>query len=155
MRPRQDFIHRDRVRRQTDASVQESIDEKTRQNIRYYASQPQDVRDARVAALERERDIEQVLEMNASVLAFTGALLGTTVDKRFFLLTGVVLGFLCQHALTGWCPPVPIFRRIGMRTRSEIDQEKYALKALRGDFRRARGNNADTAPENAFAAAAL
>jgi hypothetical protein len=29
---------------------------------------------------------------------------------------------------------VPIFRRKGVRTRREIDAEKYALKALRGDF---------------------
>jgi hypothetical protein len=29
---------------------------------------------------------------------------------------------------------VPIFRRLGVRTRDEINREKYALKALRGDF---------------------
>ena len=32
------------------------------------------------------------------------------------------------------CPPVPLFRRIGIRTQSEIELERYALKALRGDF---------------------
>ena len=42
--------------------------------------------------------------------------------------------FLFQHAIQGWCPPVPIFRRLGVRTRDEINREKYALKALRGDF---------------------
>jgi len=45
-----------------------------------------------------------------------------------------VLSFLFQHAVQGWCPPVPVFRRMGVRTRKEIDREKYALKALRGDF---------------------
>jgi hypothetical protein len=39
-----------------------------------------------------------------------------------------------QHALTGWCPPVPLFRRLGARTRQEIDRELYALKVVRGDF---------------------
>jgi hypothetical protein len=29
---------------------------------------------------------------------------------------------------------VPLFRRLGFRTASEIDEERYALKALRGDF---------------------
>jgi hypothetical protein len=29
---------------------------------------------------------------------------------------------------------VPVFRRLGVRTRQEIEREKYALKALRGDF---------------------
>jgi hypothetical protein len=45
-------------------------------------------------------------------------------------LPGVVLSFLLQHALQGWCPPLPILRRMGVRTRGEIDQEKYELKAL-------------------------
>ena len=46
-----------------------------------------------------------------------------------------IMGFLFQHAVTGWCPPVPVMRRLGVRTRSEIDREKFALKALRGDFK--------------------
>jgi hypothetical protein len=29
---------------------------------------------------------------------------------------------------------VPILRRLGFRMASEIEQERYALKALRGDF---------------------
>ena len=30
---------------------------------------------------------------------------------------------------------MPVLRRFGFRTQTEIDQERYALKALRGDFR--------------------
>jgi hypothetical protein len=45
-----------------------------------------------------------------------------------------VAGFLLQHAVQGWCPPVPVFRRLGFRTQTEIDYERYALKVLRGDF---------------------
>jgi len=33
-----------------------------------------------------------------------------------------------QHGLQGWCPPLPLLRRLGIRTRGEIDREKYALK---------------------------
>ena len=51
------------------------------------------------------------------------------------LLPALVTGFLFQHAVQGWCPPVPLFRRMGVRTRPEIDREKFALKALRGDFK--------------------
>ena len=36
--------------------------------------------------------------------------------------------FLLQHALQGWCPPVPILRRQGFRTRHEIDAERQALR---------------------------
>jgi hypothetical protein len=56
-----------------------------------------------------------------------------------------VLPFLFQHAVQGWCPPVPLFRRLGVRTRKEIDAEKYALKAVRGDFDELPpANNGDT-----------
>jgi len=50
------------------------------------------------------------------------------------LLPTVVLSFLLLHAIQGWCPPVPVLRRLGIRTREEIDRERYALKALAGDF---------------------
>ena len=42
--------------------------------------------------------------------------------------------FLLQHALQGWCPPLPLLRRLGVRTQAEIERERYALKAIRGDF---------------------
>jgi hypothetical protein len=57
------------------------------------------------------------------------------VDKKWFIFPAVVAGFLLQHAVQGWCPPMPVFRRLGFRTQSEIDSERYALKTLRGDFR--------------------
>ncbi|MFO0841269.1 MAG: hypothetical protein U0797_02575 [Gemmataceae bacterium] len=86
---------------------------------------------------DREWDIERTLEANAATASLVGLTLGAAVDKKFFLFPAVVAGFLLQHALQGWCPPVPIFRRLGFRTQSEIDEERYALKALRGDFRQA------------------
>ncbi len=126
----------DRVRRHTSNRSQRQIDQANRENVRRFASEPVDMRDARIVQLERAWDMERTLELNAGALALTGALLGLTVDKKWFLLTAGVLGFLTQHAMTGWCPPVPVFRRIGVRTQGEIDQERYALKALRGDFRK-------------------
>jgi len=67
------------------------------------------------------------------------------VNKKFFAIPCVVLPFLFQHAVRGWCPPVPILRRKGVRTRREIDAEKYALKALRGDFSGIQANNGNVA----------
>ena len=69
------------------------------------------------------------------MIAFVGIVLGVTVDRKWLLLPGgIVLPFLAQHAVQGWCPPVSVFRRVGVRTRREIDAEKFALKVLRGDF---------------------
>ena len=56
------------------------------------------------------------------------------VDKRWLALPALVTAFPFQHAIQGWCPPLPIPRRPGFRTASEIEQERQALKALRGDF---------------------
>jgi hypothetical protein len=42
-----------------------------------------------------------------------------------------VLSFLLLHAIEGWCPPLPILRGLGIRTREEIARERYALA---GDF---------------------
>jgi hypothetical protein len=45
---------------------------------------------------------------------------------------------LFQHAVQGWCPPVPILRRMGFRTIYEIEQERRELLALRNVPRTAR-----------------
>ena len=63
-----------------------------------------------------------------------GVALGYAVDRRFLLLPAAVLSFFAQHALQGWCPPIPVFRRRGVRTMREIERERYSIKALRGDF---------------------
>jgi hypothetical protein len=51
-----------------------------------------------------------------------------------FLLTGAVGFFLLQHALQGWCPPLPVIRKMGVRTVEEINNERIVLKNIRGDF---------------------
>lgn len=99
-----------------------------------YAGGPAAI-DQRLAELDREWDIERTLEANAAIASLVGLTLGATVDRKWFLFPVVVAGFLLQHAVQGWCPPVPVFRRLGFRTQTEIDEERYALKALRGDFR--------------------
>lgn len=124
----------DRVRAHSAPELLEKIDREIEDRVQFYAVQSKGDISARIEALDREWDIERLLETNASALAFTGLALGVTVNKKWLFLTGGVLAFLFQHALQGWCPPVPIFRRLGIRTRSEIDREKFALKALRGDF---------------------
>ncbi len=88
----------------------------------------------RLGEIEREWDIERALETTAATLTVTGVLLGAVVDRRWLILPAVVGGFMLQHTLQGWCPPLPIFRALGFRTAREIDEERYALKAARGDF---------------------
>lgn len=47
---------------------------------------------------------------------------------------GHVPSFLLQHAIQGWCPPIEMYRRLGVRSRNEFDAERTTIKALRGDF---------------------
>lgn len=125
----------ERVPQQTAPQVNDWIRWQTEENVeRVAAAGPQAIQ-ARLQELDEEWDIERTLEANASTAVLVGSALGLTVDKRFFALPAIVAGFLLQHAVQGWCPPLPLFRRLGFRTASEIDYERYALKALRGDFR--------------------
>lgn len=125
----------ERVRQQTSPQLLVRIDEQIERNIRFYATQSESVLTQRIQQLDQEWSIERWLDTNASILALSGAVLGLTLRrKKWLLLSAVVSGFLLQHAISGWCPPVPILRRLGVRTRGEIDREKFALKALRGDF---------------------
>jgi hypothetical protein len=125
----------DRVREHTAPRVLETLDRETAERVRRLAADGPDAMRERLRALEREWDVERLLELNASALAFTGLALGATRRRRWLLLPGVVLPFLAQHAVQGWCPPLAVLRRLGVRTRREIGAEKTAIKALLGDFR--------------------
>jgi hypothetical protein len=124
----------DRVRAHTQPEILENIDRQIEENIRLYAGQPREIISRRIEQLDREWDMERVLQTNASSLALTSLLLGISFNRKWLFLTAGVLGFLFQHAVQGWCPPITFFRRRGVRTRQEIDREKYALRVLRGDF---------------------
>ena len=124
----------DRVQANTAGNVNRDIEREAARRVAQAASAPKQVITRRIGELDEEWDIERWLEVNASALAFTGTILGLLVNKKFFAIPCIVLPFLFQHAIQGWCPPVPFLRRKGVRTRREIDTEKYALKAVRGDF---------------------
>lgn len=124
---------KERVRKSTSEERNRKIDEKAISKLNKYSVKSQEEIEERLQQLESEWDIERILELNAGILGLTGLILGRR-DKRWLALSSLVSGFLVQHAVQGWCPPVPVFRALGFRTRQEIDQEKYALKALRGDF---------------------
>jgi hypothetical protein len=126
--------HTDRVRANTAAQVNRRVDEQIERNIRHYSGQTKEDIYRRIQDLDQEWDIERVLETMASSFSLTGIVLGATVDRKWFLVPTIVLSFLLVHAIQGWCPPLPILRSLGIRTREEIDRERYALKALAGDF---------------------
>lgn len=114
---------------------------------RHAAAEDAGLIEARLRALDREWDVERLLQAGASLLSLTGLVMGKWVGRRWYLLPAVVQGLLLQHALQGWCPPASLVRRLGIRTRGEIGRERYALKAVRGDFTGVRARHADAALE--------
>jgi hypothetical protein len=131
-----------RVPQHTAESVNQRIRRQTEANVaRVAAGGPQAIA-RRLAELEREWDIERMLETNASTVSLVGISLAARYGRKWLALPAAVAGFLLLHAVQGWCPPIPVLRRMGFRTSTEIDSERYALKALRGDFRGIQPGNA-------------
>ncbi len=124
---------KDRVPRHTADSVNARLSAEMEARVRLLAAHPDRITQ-RIAALEAEWDIERAIEANAATLALIGVALGFFAHPYWLVLPALVMMFLLQHALQGWCPPLPVLRRAGVRTAQEIDQERYALKAMRGDF---------------------
>lgn len=117
----------------TSEDVNRKIRQETDENVRFYAKHPEFI-PGRLEELEEEWDIERTLITNASVLSLSGIVMSLLADRRFVILPAVVTMFLLQHALQGWCPPLTLFRRKGVRTKEEILRERNLLKAVRGDY---------------------
>lgn len=122
-----------RVKDQTDPAINERIRRQTQKNLTFFQNHPEQI-DQRLDELDKEWDVERLLETGSSTLTLCGLLLGITRSRKWLLLSLTVQGFFMQHALQGWCPPLPVLRHLGFRTQDEIEQERYALKAIRGDF---------------------
>ncbi|MBA3483612.1 MAG: DUF2892 domain-containing protein [Pirellulales bacterium] len=139
----------ERVPQHTNDAMNERIRRQTEENVARYQHADGTKIEARLAELDREWDVERLLEANAATACLVGLTLGASVDRKWFFFPAVIAGFLLQHAVQGWCPPLPVFRRFGVRTASEIDYERYALKAIRGDFDHLRSQSARNPRENA------
>lgn len=125
----------ERVRSSTSRSQNQKIDQEIISNIAKYSGQGSAAIESRINELDKKWDIERTLELNAGLIGLAGAILALTVNKKWAILPAVVTTFLVQHAIQGWCPPLPLFRMMGIKSRPELDREKYALKALRNDFK--------------------
>lgn len=126
----------DEVRARSDEGINHRIDLEIAARVRDYELRTPAEITQRLRELDREWDVQRVIATFGSTLALAGFVLGLTRRRRWLILPTVALPMLVQHAVQGWCPPITLLRRLGIRTRSEIDREKYALKVLRGDFDR-------------------
>lgn len=117
----------------TPDHINQQIEQETEARINQFKREEPEAIKQRIAELDNERDTEQVLKITMAGIALTASLLTLTANKKWALLGGTASAFMLQQALLGWSPPLYLIRRKGIRTASEIDLEKQALKNLLKD----------------------
>ena len=137
-----------RVPLNTPADVNERIRMDTEKRIAFYGAHPELI-DQRLAELDREWDVERLIETEAPSMTLTGLVMGLAFSRKWLIIPLFAQSMVFLHAVQGWYPLLPLFRRMGFRTEREIAIERYALKAIRGDFRDVSGRE----PERALQAA--
>ena len=98
----------DRVRRQTDPAVLRRIDRDTDLRIMWFTKRTVAELRERLQELDHEPDIEGSLAARGPLLALANTVMGGSTTKDL----------------------LPLLRRLGVRTRSEIDRERQALRSL-------------------------
>ena len=124
------------IQTDTDITLEHAtvVEKNIQHNINGYYNNREDI-ELRLVELDNEWDTDRVLALSSSAISLTGLLLSATHNKKWLYLPVAFSGFLLSHAIAGWCPPLPLLKALGFRNRAEIDKEKFALKALRGDFK--------------------
>lgn len=91
--------------------------------------------DERLTEIEREWSAGRMTKATIGVMILTGIALVAIANPWWLALPALGGLFLLQYLFgrSSWLGTA--FHEMGFRTGSEIDQEKFALKALRGDFR--------------------
>ena len=144
----------DAVRTHTPDGVNRRIDERVEKCVQHMAEQERSAISGYLEKLEHEWDLNRVVTVAASAVTVLGLVLGARQGRGWRVLSGVAAGLLLQHGVLGFGPLAELVRAVGVRTRREIDLEKFALKALRGDFERIPHDGGPLARANAALVAA-
>jgi hypothetical protein len=87
----------------------------------------------RLRDLDDEWDLDRCFFLGAGLIVATIGVVQVARTRRPTPLLAAG-PFLMLRALSGWAPPLSILRLLGVRSRQEIESERTALRALRGDF---------------------
>lgn len=123
----------DRVRAMTADHVNARIEREMEGQVRQATGQGREAVQRRIVELEREWNIDQALMTNLAVLGLAGILAGALHSRKWLSAPAIQLAFLFMHASVGWCPPTPLFRRLGFRTQKEIEAERTILRETVGE----------------------
>ena len=123
----------DRVRVRTPEGLNAQIDHCTASRVSDYATRSGLEIESYMAKLDRAWALDRALVAISSGLAMAAIALGSR-RRSWLILAGLTSASLLRFALDGGGLGAAMLRRLGFRTRREIDSERCALKALRGDF---------------------
>lgn len=95
---------------------------------------PQAITD-RLNEIEKEWSAGRVTKATIGITIILGLVLAVLAGPWWLLLPAFGGLFLMQYLFTRVSWLGAMFRELGFRSGADIDHEKFALKALRGDFR--------------------
>jgi hypothetical protein len=107
-----------------------------RENLARYASSCPRLLEQRLCELDSEWDVDRVTTTAYSLLLLLGLFPAALAGGWWWAAPVLFAAFLVLHTAAGWSPGLPLVRQFGFRNSREINQERYALKAIRGDFQR-------------------
>ena len=123
----------DRIRAHTRATSNARIDRATFEHLDEALQSSETIR-TRLRELDKEWTVDRALMLNFAIagsvsagLAIHGAIKHGRISG-WTALIGAQLAFLAHHAIRSWCPPMPVFRRLGFRSDREICAERVALQ---------------------------
>lgn len=122
-----------RVELNTPEVINQQIEERLRSSVSQYAHADRQEIDRRLQELDREWNVERLIETEAPLMIGLGIALGVIHDRKWFAVSATAASMVILHSLQGWYPLLPVFRRLGIRSQNEIEQERNALRFLRGD----------------------
>ncbi|MBV8142100.1 MAG: hypothetical protein JOZ60_08655 [Verrucomicrobia bacterium] len=119
-----------------DLKVGREVNRDTARSIQYYSRRPIQYVTRRIDELEQEIPLEAFVYRGGAALTVVSLallLLGVR-HKAVGIVAACIAALQLQYSYQGRSPLIDILRRHGYRSRKEIEVEKYALQALRGDF---------------------
>lgn len=106
----------------------------TQENINHYYHNKNHITN-RLKQLEVETSVEQIFELHDAANVTAGVLLSLLTRKKKWLVLPLLVSVVQSvQALYGVRLGTSLLHKYGYRTKAEIEKERYALKALRGDF---------------------
>jgi hypothetical protein len=134
-----------------ETTERDSSQSKTWDNVRFYGSLGREGLSERIRSLDEEWDAEKFVTLALSGAGLLGLIMGLLGSRLWRVLTWVSLPLLFLAGQEKWRPSEGVLKSLGLRSRREIYEEKYALKALRGDFQNvdsASGSEGETLARN-------